>query len=119
MITSIKNELEYKNALQQAGKLVAMDPAHDTKEGDELVLLARLIGKYENEHFPIEPPDAITAIQFRMEQQGLEQKDLAPFIGSLDKVADVLNGKRRLTLKMIRALHNRLGIPLDVLRNEK
>ena len=118
-IKILKNEKEYENALRLAENLVATDPALDTQEGDELELLAVLIEKYEDEHYPIELPDAIAAINFRMEQQGLVQKDLIPYIGSASKVSKVLNGKRPLTLKMIRALHSGLGIPATVLLKEK
>jgi HTH-type transcriptional regulator/antitoxin HigA len=78
-------------------------------------LWAWLIEAYENERHPIEPPTPLEAIRFRMEQQGLEPKDLVPFIGSRSKVSEVLSGKRSLSLRMIRALHSKLGIPAEVL----
>ena len=86
-------------------------------EENQLEVLSVLIEKYEDEHYPIEMPDPISAIKFRMEQQGLKQKDLVPFIGSQPKVSAVLNGKRELSKEMIRKLHDGLGIPLEVLMN--
>jgi len=119
MIKIIKNQKEYEEALKSAAALVRLDPAPDTREGDELELLTLLIEKYEDEHYPIDRPDPVSAIKFRMEQQGLAQKDIVPFIGSPGKVSEVLNYKRPLTLKMIRALHTGLGIPAEVLLQEK
>jgi HTH-type transcriptional regulator/antitoxin HigA len=86
-----------------------------TDEGDELDVLATLVDAYETEHFPIESPDPIDAIKFRMEQMGLERKDLEPLIGSRARVSEVLNKRRGLSLKMIRTLHEELDIPLEVL----
>ena len=86
-----------------------------TDEGDELDVLATLVDAYEAEHFPIDSPDPVEAIRFRMEQLGLERKDLEPFIGSRARVSEVLNRRRGLSLKMIRALHEELDIPLEAL----
>lgn len=86
-----------------------------TPEGDRLEVLATLIDAYENEHHPMDPPDPIAAIEFRMEQQGLRRKDLEPFIGTRTRVAEVLNRKRSLSLGMIRRLHAGLGIPAEIL----
>ncbi len=119
MIKIIKNEKEYEEALGQAETLVSLDPMPGTKEGDELELLTLLIEKYEDDHYPVDLPDPISAIKFRMEQQGLVQKDLKPFLGSPSKISEVLNGKRPLTLNMIRKLHHGLGIPSDVLLQDK
>jgi len=119
MIKIIKNEKEYEQALKRAEELVGIDPPSGTPESDELELLTLLIEKYEDERYPIEMPDPISAIRFRMEQQGLAQKDLASYIGSPSKVSEVLNGKRPLTLNMIRALHKGLGIPAEILLQEK
>jgi HTH-type transcriptional regulator/antitoxin HigA len=92
-----------------------MTAEQGTGEGDELDVLATLVDAYETKHFPIESPDPIEAIQFRMEQMGMERKDLEPFIGSRARVSEVLNGRRGLSLKMIRSLHQELKIPLEVL----
>ncbi len=86
-----------------------------TAEGDRLEILATLVDAYESEHHPIDPPDPIDAIVFRMEQQGLSRKDLEPMIGSRSRVAEVLNRRRTLSIAMIRRLHDRLGIPAEVL----
>jgi HTH-type transcriptional regulator / antitoxin HigA len=115
----IKTEADYQQALARVGDLMDAEPERDTPEYDELELLSTLVELYEKEHFPIDLPDAVSAIKFRMEQAGLQPKDLIPFIGSASKVSEVLNGKRELTLRMIRALHNGLGIPADVLLQEK
>jgi HTH-type transcriptional regulator/antitoxin HigA len=95
--------------------LVAIDPPLGTAEADKLELLAVLLSDYERKHFPLPDPDPIEAIRFRMEQAGLSQLDLVPYIGSKSRVSEVLAGKRRLTLAMIRALSTGLGIPLRVL----
>src|SRR5262249_34668443 len=86
-----------------------------TAEGDRLDVLATLIEAYEDERYPMAPPDPIEAIKFRMEQQGLTRKDLEPLIGTRTRVAEVLNRKRNLSIAMIRRLPERLGIPADVL----
>ena len=115
MIKIIKTENEYNKALADAEALVELDPAPGTKQGDQLELLTFLISKYEEDHFALGLPDPIEAIKFRMDQQGLSQKDLVPYIGSRSKVSEVLNRRRPLSLNMIRALHAGLGIPAEVL----
>lgn len=112
----IKNDREYEAALDRIDAL--MDAAPNSPEGDELELLTTLVEFYEEKQFPIELPDPIAAIRFRMEQAGLKQQDLAPYIGSRSKVSEILAGKRPLSLKMIRALHRQLGIPAEVLLRE-
>lgn len=112
----IKTEADYEAALARVG--VLMDAEAGTPAGDELEHLAMVIEAYEELHHPIELPDPIAAIQFRMEQEGLSNKDLVPYIGSSAKVSEVLSGKRDLTLSMIRALHTHLGIPAEVLIQE-
>lgn len=111
----IKTEKDYLSALKEAERLVALDPDPGTEDADKLELLVCLIEAYEKLHYPIPLPDPISAIEFRMEQQGLKQKDLIPYIGSKSKVSEVLSGKRPLTLPMIRKLHSGLGISLEVL----
>lgn len=109
----IKNEKEYQKALNRLEKI--FDAKKGTKEGDELELLALLIDKYEQEKYPIDLPDPIDAIKFRMEQLGYKQKDLALAIGLKSRVSEILNRKRKLTLDMIRKLSEVLSIPTDVL----
>jgi HTH-type transcriptional regulator/antitoxin HigA len=111
----IKTASEYEAAKRRAASLVGLDPIAGTPEADELEVLVFLLTDYENKHFPLPNPDPIEAIRFRMEQAGLTQQDLVPYIGSKSKVSEVLAGKRRLTLSMIRALSTGLGIPLSVL----
>lgn len=109
----IKNEADYQAALAYLETL--MDAQPGTPEEEELELFALLIETYEQTVFPIDLPDPISAIEFRMEQQGLKRKDLEPYIGSQSKVSEVLSGKRALSMAMIRALHAGLDIPLEVL----
>ncbi len=112
----IKNEADYQTALAHLESL--MDAQPNTPEEEELELFAMLIEAYEKANFPIGLPDPIAAIQFRMEQQGLTRKDLERYIGNQSKVSEVLNGKRPLSLTMMRALHAGLGIPAEVLLSE-
>ncbi len=112
----IKNEEDYDKALSRIEQLMGAESG--TSEMDELELLTALVEMYEERHFPISQPDPIDAIKFRMEQLGLGQKDMVPFIGNKSKVSEVLNGKRPLTLAMMRGLHKGLGIPAEVLLKE-
>lgn len=114
-IKIIKTEQEHNDALARVIELMTMELVPESEESDELDLLALLIEKYEEEQFPIDPPDPIEAIKFRMEQQGLCQKDLVDYIGSAPKVSEILNRKRPLSLNMIRKLSEGLGISADVL----
>ena len=92
--------------------------ADGTPEADELEVLSILIEKYEDEHYSIGPSDPIEAIKFRMEQQGLTQRDLEAYIGSSGRVSEVLNRKRKLSLRMIKRLHDGLNIPYESLMSE-
>ena len=96
-----------------------MDAKPNTAEMDELELVTALVVMYEERHFPLGQPDPIDAIKFRMEQLGLGQKDMVPFIGTKSKVSEVLNKKRPLTLSMMWGLHKGLGIPAEVLLKER
>jgi HTH-type transcriptional regulator/antitoxin HigA len=110
-INPIRTEADYLAALAEIDQLAENDPAIGTPAGDKLDVLATLVEAYEEKRYPIDPPDPIEAIKFRMEQSGLEVKDLVPLIGNPNRVYEVLNGKRPLTLRMIRNLHRELGIP--------
>jgi HTH-type transcriptional regulator/antitoxin HigA len=112
-IRPIKTEADYDAALDRAAAL--MDAEEGTAEADELDVLATLIEAYEDKHYPMDPPDPIDAIKFRMEQYGLTRKDLESMIGTRTRVAEVLNGKRNLSITMIRKLHDKLGISAEVL----
>lgn len=111
----LKTEGEYKDALSALQELLNLDPDPGTKEAERLELLSLLVRDYETRQFFFPPPDPVEAIKFRMEQQGLSQRDLAPYIGSRSKVSEMLSRKRPLTLSMIRALHDSLGIPAEAL----
>jgi HTH-type transcriptional regulator/antitoxin HigA len=115
IIKPIKNERDYKRALTVIDKL--MDAKPNTPQGDQLDVLVTLVCAWEEQHQPIQPPDAIEAIKFAMEQRGLTRRDLEPYIGSRARVTEVLNRKRSLTLPMIRRLHAGLGIPAEALLN--
>ena len=112
-ITPIRTEADHKAALARIDAL--MDAQAGSPEIDELSVLADLVESYEARRFPIELPTPVEAIRFRMEQAGLEPRDLEPYIGEHGMVSEVLSGKRPLTLAMIRALHKHLGIPAEVL----
>lgn len=112
-IKPIKTEKDYNQALERLE--VIFDAKSGSTEGDELEVLGILIDQYENENFPIGLPDPIEAIKFRMEQLGYNQNDLANIIGLKSRASEILNRKRKLSLEMIRQLHERLHIPTDVL----
>src|SRR5213075_1063394 len=112
-INLIKTEDDYNQALERLE--IIFDAKKGTEEGDELELLGMLIDQYENEHFPIDLPDPIEAIKFRMEQMGYTQNDLAKIIGFKSRASEILNRKRKLSLEMIRQLHASLNIPTEVL----
>lgn len=109
----IKTKKDYNQALERLEKI--FDAKKGTKEGDELEVLSILIEKYEDEQFPIGLPDPIEAIKFRMEQLGYNQVDLAKVVGLKSRASEILNKKRKLSLEMIRLLHNKLNIPTEVL----
>lgn len=109
----IRTEEDYEKALAEVEHLWGAKSG--TPDGDRLDVLATLIDVYESQHYPMDPPDPIEAIQFRMEQMGLSRKDLEPIIGARNRVAEVLNRKRGLSIEMIRNLHDKLGISAEVL----
>ena len=109
----LKTKADYKAALAEIERLWGAKSG--TSKGDRLDVLATLVDAYENEHLPMDPPDPIEAIKFRMEQQGLTRKDLEGILGTRTRVAEVLNRRRGLSINMIRRLHEKLGISADVL----
>ena len=115
-IQPIKNEESYELTLARVGEL--MNAVPDTPEGDELDILVTLIEAYEEKNYPIEAPDPIEAIRFRMEQYGMSNSDLVQYLGSTGRVSEVLNYKRGLSITMIRNLNSGLKIPLESLFNE-
>ena len=114
-IRPIHNEADYKAALATASAYFDSEPEPGTEDADRFEILLTLIQSWEGKHFPVDLPDPIEAIKFRMEQSGLAIKDLEPMIGRPNRVYEVLNKKRPLTLAMIRRLHRGLGIPAEVL----
>ena len=112
-IRPIKTKYDYTNTLSQIESL--MDAKPNTPQMDELEVLTILVEAYEEQHYKIEAPDPIEAIKFRMEQEGLKQKDLVSIVGSKSRVSEILNKKRKLTLEMIRNLHKQLHIPIESL----
>jgi len=117
-IKAIRTETDYLVALKEVSVLIDLDPFVDSPEGERLDVLGTLVQAYEAKHYPIDPPDPIDAIKFRMEQSGMTVKDLVPYIGPLNRVYEVLSRKRSLSLGMIRRLSEGLKIPADVLIRE-
>lgn len=114
-IKPIRSDADLMAALAEVDQLAESEPEPGTPAGDKLEVLATLIEAYEAKQFPIEAPDAIEAIRFRMEQAGLDVSDLVSSIGNPNRVYEVLNRKRPLNLRMIRNLHANLGIPISSL----
>jgi HTH-type transcriptional regulator/antitoxin HigA len=112
-IRPIKTEQDYNTAISRIEEL--WGAKMDTPEGDELDLLVTLVEAYEMKHFPIAPPDPIDAIKFRMEQMGMSNADMVKYLGSQSRVSEILNGKRSLTLRMVKSLYKELKIPADIL----
>src|SRR5204862_5732906 len=112
-ISPIKNQRDHRQVLKEIE--VLMRAKRYTPEGDRLDVLVTLVEAWERKHYPMDLPDPVEAIKFHMDQNGLEPRDLIPFIGSRNRVHEVLNRRRRLTLKMIRSLHDGLGIPAEAL----
>ena len=112
-IEPIKTDGDYRRTLSEVEGLMTAE--RDTPEGDRLDVLVTLVEAWEARHYPIDLPDPIAAIRYHMEQNGLAPKDLAPYIGGRNRVYEVLNRKRSLSLKMIRLLHRELGIPAESL----
>ena len=112
-VSAIHTDSDHEAALVRLGHIFGA--AEGTPEGEEAEILMTLIEAYERDHNPIAPPDPVEAIRFRMEQCNLTRKDLEPFIGRGNRVAEIMNRKRRLSLEMIRRLHEGLGIPLESL----
>lgn len=111
----IRSEIDYQAALSEVSRYFDSQPKLGTKKADRFEILLMLIEAYEAKAYPISAPDPIEAIKFRMEQANLKPKDLKPMIGELNRVYEILSGKRNLTLRMIKRLHNDLGIPAESL----
>ena len=111
----IKSQVQYRRYLGEVERLAARDPDPDSAAGGRLELLAKLVEDYEKARFQFRKPGAVEAILFRMEEQGLRQKDIAEILGGKNRASEVLSGKRTLTLPMIRTLYEKLAIPLELL----
>lgn len=114
-IKPIRNDDDYKATLKEVAALMEGDPEIDTPDGDRLDVLVTLVQAFEARHYPMQAPDPVEAIKFRMDQQGLKPKDLEPMIGRSNRVYEILNRKRPLTLAMVWKLHTGLGIPAESL----
>ena len=114
-IKPIRTEADNRAALAEISKLMARDPLIGTPAGDRLDVLVTLVQAFEARHYPLDAPDPIAAIKFRMDQQGLTARDLEPMIGSRARVSEVLGGKRALSMAMVWRLHKGLGIPAQCL----
>ncbi len=117
-IRPIHTPADYQSTLKEVSALVDADPPRGTLDADRLEILGTLLQAYEVQHYPLELPDPIEAIKFRMDQQGLAAKDLQPMIGGLNRVYEVLNRKRPLSLSMVRRLNATLGISAECLIRE-
>lgn len=114
-IKPVRTKAEYKIALARIEKLIASNPKKGTPNYDELDVIATLVSAYETIHFPINAPDPVEAVKYVMEEEGLKPKDLVVYFGSKGNVSEFLNHKRNLSLQTIKALHNHLKLPYEVL----
>ncbi len=118
MLKPIKTSKQHKEYLNRAYELMQKDIKPDTIESDELEVISILIEQYEKDKHPIAPPSPIEAILFRLDQMGMKKSELKNILGSRSRVSEILSGKRSLSLKMIRKLHEQLGISADTLIRE-
>lgn len=117
-VKPIHTKAEHTAALKRIDELMDLDPSEGTPELDELELMAMVVEEYEELHEPVLPPDPLEAIKFRVEQMGLSDRDLDEMLGSRQRRYDIFHGRRKLSLGMIRKLHDRLGIPAETLIRE-
>ncbi len=115
MLKPIRSNSQLEECLARAYALMQQDLKPNSKESDEMEVLSMLIEDYEHKHYPIDPPHPIDAILFRLDQQGLKRSDLQSVLGSRSRASEILSGKRKLSLAMIRKLHNSLGISAETL----
>ena len=115
MLKPIKTNKEYEAALQHVYELMQKDLKPGSKLSDELEVLSILVEAYEKEHYPIPPPHPIEAIKFRLEQMGIDEKELTSILGGRSRKSEILSGRRKLSLNMIRELHDKLKIPAETL----
>lgn len=115
MLKPIKNEQQYENALTRVYVLMQKDIKPDSKESDELEILSILVKEYENEHYQVASPNPLEAIKFRLDQMNMTEKELSEILGYRSRKSEILSGKRKLSLAMIRKLTEKLHIPAEVL----
>jgi len=115
MLKPVKTKKDYEAALQRCYYLMQKDVKANPKIADELEVLSILVKDYEEKHYPVPPPDPIAAIRHRLEQSGLDEKELNKILGGRSRKSEILSGKRKLSLNMIRELHNKLKIPAEIL----
>ena len=118
MLKPIKTKIDYEAALERAYELMQKDLKENSKFSDELEILSILIEAYENKHYPVPPPHPIEAIKFRIEQGDIDDKELTKLLGGRSRKSEILSGKRKLSLNMIRLLNKKLKIPAESLINE-
>jgi HTH-type transcriptional regulator/antitoxin HigA len=114
-IKPIRTKADYKAALKRIDDLIGMNPKRGMNEYDELDVLGTLVSVYEDIHYPIEAPDPVEAVKYAMEEKGLKPKDLVKYFGSKGLVSEFLNHKRGLSTRAIKALHEGLGLPYEIL----
>ncbi len=114
-IKPIRTKTDYKAALKRIDSLILSNPKKGSSAYDELDILGTLVASYEDIHYPIEAPDPVDAVKYAMEEQGLKSKDMVPYFGSKGIVSEFLNHKRSLSIRSIKALHDALGLPYEVL----
>lgn len=114
----IKTRKEHETALARVYELMEKDPKRGSPELDELELLTLVVEDYENKHFPVPPPDPLEAIKFRIDQLGLDESHISKLLGSRQRRSEIFNGRRKLSLRMIRTLHKHLRIPAETLIRE-
>jgi HTH-type transcriptional regulator/antitoxin HigA len=115
MLKPIKTDEQYEDTLERVYDLMQMDLEIDSPESDELEVLSILVKEYEIEHYPIPPPNPLDAIKFRLDQMGLSEKELGEILGYRSRKSEILSGKRKLSLTMIRKLNEVLNIPAEIL----
>lgn len=115
MTAPIKNDEQYDQALKRIYSLMQLDIVPDSKESDELELLSLVVKDYETVHFPIDKPNPLEAIKFRLDQMGISEKEFSEILGYRSRKSEILSGKRKLSLAMIRKLNEKLQIPAEVL----
>ena len=118
-IKPIRSEEDYDRAIARINQLLDLNPQPGTDDDNELDVLSTLVEVYEDEHYPILPPDPIEAIKYVMEEKGMDNKQLIPLLGTKSRVSEIMNRKKPLTLKMIYKLHQAMGLPLEVFINER